>query len=454
MNRLQFRALTITLVTLSFLQRAESSAEPRPTPAENSKQVCLADLKAAGALKNTNLKADLEVIDSVDFIESAPESQESELKEQLMPLMNKIASALEKSKGEDFRAHFLLSRIYMKLGMEDLAKIEAEKAEKSGLESFKFFALLALQKQVLDSNFQSAAIYFPYAERFFPDDPCTAVYRAIQLHREGKIAEEEKVLEKVLEKNKRNYPVLAALAALRAEEGKYKEALSLLDLALAEKSDYEPAQLGKIKVLYNMKHYVDAAALAIDLYQKDYTRFELADLIANSFCHLQMYWEAYQPALVSLAVAQKEKQMGQAKDRIRFLWKELSAQQRSKGLHAVSRRLNQTVFGARFHFALADALQKAGYFRDAENQFKEGLSLDRDHASAYKHLADIYLNNYHMKKTAIAFYHAYLSRVESDTQIEKRLERLLSEFGRKNDIALRLKNQGRKLDSASKKTDK
>ena len=174
-------------------------------------------------------------------------------------------------------------------------------------------------------------------------------------------------------------------------------------------------------------------------YLADPYRKNIAGLVSDAFCGLGLYKEALRPAIVSLAVARQEQEMQQAKERIWLIWPRVSASERKSEGEGIASVLDSTVWAARLHFALGDALQKSGFIPEAENQFWRGLKIQPDHDRAYLHLGEIYQNNYHKKTTAVLFYMKYL-RYADDPVIKARLMRLSSEFARKRDIALRMKN--------------
>lgn len=381
-------------------------------------------------------QADFQTIATIDHIGKQPEEQN----EVISKIMNQAAENIS-IKADDFRSHFILGKAYDKLGMEELANDEYKKAESAG-DPFKHFVLNALKTKVMASDFTDALSYYPFASKFFPADPSVAITHAIQLHSQGHIEEEEKLLSSVMASGTQEVGVMSALAAIKLEKREYEVALALFNRDLAQDPQYEAAILGKALVLSKLRRYGESLALALPLYRRGgWSNYELASLVSDNFAQLGIYEQAYQPALVSLAVARRQSEMDSAKRRVIFAWRHLSAQQRSEGLGEVSAVLDKTVFGARLHFALGDALQQAQYYSEAETQFRTGLVLEPKHARAYLHIAEIYETYHHKKSTAIINYLKYLHYSGGDPNIQLRLKRISEENSRNRDIALRLKTR-------------
>lgn len=381
---------------------------------------------------------DQDAIAAVDTIEQTPPDKAS-LEKFLMPVMEKAAVGI-KQNPLDFRQHFILARAYERLGLEELAGSEYNTAEKSGL-PFETFALETLKKKVLASQFGSAMTYYQFAKKFYPKDSSVLITSAIQLHKEGKLDEEEALLKGLVSSGKLELGVLTALGSLRLEKLQFEEALKLFDKDLEQNPSYEPALLGKAKTLEQTGRYGSSLAIVIPLYLKDPYRSGLAALVANCFCHLDKYKLAVKPGIVSLAVARTVTEMDQAKSRMNLIWRMVPPAERAPELFSVFALLDRTVYGARMHFALGSALQQAGFMRDAELQFKLGLSMEPDHSSAYLHLADIYQNYYHNRRSTLAALLAYILHAPGDTKVLKRAQRLRQEETKERDIALRIKDR-------------
>ncbi len=390
---------------------------------------------AAFAQLDENDRALLKIIEQLNEMPADSQS----LSNDLLPYMQS-AAALLKADPNDYRAHFLLGQAYDKLGMEDLAQSEYE-ASKHSLKSYRNFVLSALKDKLSNNEFSSALVYYPFARELDPNDSSVIIMDAIELGRQGKIEEEEALLSKVIQSAGTQTGVFSTLGSVRFQQGKYAEAIELFNKELSKSPEFEPALLGKARALEASRHYLECIRIAVPLYLKNTLRFELAELVTRAECQLGRYQEAMQPALVSLAVAKQETQMKRAKNTIIFLWPRLAFEQRQAALKEVSDVLDKTIYGARMHFALGDALQKAGFVHAAEEQFRLGLKLEPRHANAYKHLAEIFQYNYHNRSAAIFNYFKYLSYAGNDELIVKRRQRLIDEAGRYKDVALRIKNK-------------
>jgi tetratricopeptide (TPR) repeat protein len=382
------------------------------------------------------LSEDLKAIRTVERIQGLSEDPKV-LDEQLTPLMEGIAKEL-KEKPNDYRLHFEMARAYERLGMNEMAADEDHAAESAG-KDFAAFAVEALRRKVLASEWDFAMTYFPFAEKYFPKDASVAIIRAIQLGKRGDYAAEEKILQAVLESGQKELGILTVLGSLKAEHGHYREALALFDRDLAMAPQYEPALLGKATVLAKLGYFKQSLAISIPLYLVNPYRRNLAGLVSDSFCHLEQYKNALRPAAVSLAVAGSDSEMETAKKRIALIWPHVSPEERAVEIAGISAVLDSAVsWGARMHFALGDALLKAGFVPEAEVEFNHGLKLQPRHGRAFFHLGEIYQNYYHDNRPAIVYYLRYLS-LSGDPLVKARLARLGEESGRKGDIALRLK---------------
>ena len=405
-------------------------------------------LFAAASLMQAPARADSSTIVDNDTLATVDKIAEIDDKDparvtKLQPLMDHIAGLLAKDP-KQFRLHFVLARCYDKIGMEDLAASEDKVAESAG-EPFKRFVLAALKEKIFANQFDNALAYNDFASKYYPNDAAVLVAKSVELHRAGKQKEEEALLESAYKESSSEPGICSALASIKAAKGNYEEALKLFDQDLKIKPDYKPAMLGKAKILFETRRYNESLLLAVPLYQEDTLHFELANMVANGFCHLQKYEEAFQPSLVSLAVAMSDEQMKIAKHRIIFIWKRLRVAQRRKGLEEVSAVLDKLTFGPRMHFALAAALQQAGFVQDAELQYRVGLTREKDHARAYLHLGEICQYNYHNLDAAIWNYIKYLRYSGGDPLIQQRVARLTNEEARRKsqsgDVALRLKRK-------------
>jgi tetratricopeptide (TPR) repeat protein len=383
------------------------------------------------------LPEDLKTIRTVERIQGVGDDSKA-LEETLAPLMEEIAREL-KDKPNDYRLHFAMARAYERMGMDEMAADEDKAAEASG-KDFGAFAVAALKRKVMASEWDSAMTYYPFAAKYFPDDASVGIVKAIQLGKHGELAQEEKILQAVLESGQKELGVLSVLASLKAEKGHYREALPLFDRDLALAPNYEPALLGKATVLAKLGYYKQSLAISVPLYLVNPYRRGLAGLVADSFSQIGQYKNALRPAAVSLAVAAAPAEMDTAKRRIALIWPRVAAKERELEIAGVSSYIDSAVsWGARMHFALGDALLKAGFAPEAEIEFRHGLKLQARHGRAYFHLGEIYQNYYHDNRTAFIFYLKYLS-LSDDPLVKSRLARLAAEAVRKNDIALRLKH--------------
>lgn len=411
----------------------------RRTVGRNSLSLLLAVLCFASVASSEGAEiSDSQTILQLEKIAAIPDSQRS-FELMLLPAMQSWAQALKENPGS-FKLHYLLARAYEKMGLEELAQAEILASEAAGT-PFREFILACLRKYVLASDFISAMSYYQLAKKYFPDDAAVSITGAILLHSQGNFAEEEELLQAVLKRGKQDLGIATALASVRVVQGRYEEALKLFDRELLLSPDYQPALLGKAKTLERMARYGDCLKIAIPLYLEDTFRPELAQLVASSFSHLGLYRDALQPALVSLAVTADAEQLKQAKRLVVFIWSRLSPNVCRQQLAEVTRVLDKTVYGPRLYFALGDALQNSGFEPEAELQFRTGLKLDRFHARAYLHLAEIYQNYYHNRERAIFNYLRYLHYAGNDNEIQARLARLSAETQRRKDVALRLKRR-------------
>ncbi len=369
---------------------------------------------------------------------SALSTDQSVIRAAIPPVMEKLAEILQKNP-KNFRAHFLLARCYEKMGMEELANAEDALAEQGG-EEYKRFILSCLKDQVQFNHFDAAVAYNVFAEKYYPKDPTVLITKAFQLHKEGKLDEEEKILSGVLSNQKPEPGVYSAIASLKVRKGDYKTAISLFDKELALYPEYEPASLGKAKTLELMHHYKEALVIATPLYLEAIFHYDLATLMADSFLHLSMYSNALDPTLVALAVAQTPEQMKLAKERIRFLWPRLTPQERTVQLDSATKIIDKTAFGPRLHFAIGDALEKAGLYHEAEFQFRSGLKLEPTHASAYQHLGEIYQQQFHDDRTAFVLYTKYLAITDSPA-IRMKWRRLLQMNSKPPDLSQLIKRR-------------
>ena len=393
-------------------------------------------LLQTGAYAGKLSELDEHALASIDTVGKQPEQQNDVLTGIMIQAASNIAA-----KPDDYRSHFILGKAYEKLGMEELASDEYKKAEESG-EQFKEFVLNSLKSKVLASEFAEAMSYYPLAAKFYPKDAAVAITHAIQLHKQGKIEEEEKLLSELSAQGKQDLGVMSALAAIKLEKKQYENALELFDKDLAQNPQYQPAILGKALVLSLLGRHGSSLELALPLYRQGaWSNYELASLVANNFSQLGIYVQAYQPALVSLAVSRRQSELDSAKRRIIFVWKHLSPKQRADGLAEVSEVLNKTMFGPRLHFALGDVLQQADYTQEALAEFRNGLQLEPRHARAYLHIAEIYEKYFHNKSTAMLNYLKYMHYSGGDPLVELRLKRMSLESTRSHDIALRIKRK-------------
>lgn len=391
----------------------------------------------SSAVRADEVKDNRLAMNSVTAI-SAVADDPASIKAQIPAMMEKLAVLVQKDP-KNFRAHFLLARCYEKLGMEELSKAEDLAAEAGG-EEYKRFVLSCLKDQVQFNHFDAAVAYNAFAEKYYPADPTVLITRAFQLHKEGKLAEEEKILGGILSHSTQDPGIYSAIASLKVEKGDYKAASLLFDKELSLYPQYEPAILGKAKTLEMMHNYKDAIALASPLYLENIFNYDLAILMSNCFAHLAIYSKSMDSALVALAVAQSPAQMSYAKERIRFLWPRIPAKERTIQVDSITQIIDKTAFGPRLHFALGDVLEKAGSYHEAEYQFRSGLRLEPNHASAYLHLGEIYQNQFHNDRTAFVLYTKFLA-VTDDPKVRAKWNRLLIMNSKKPDLSQRIKRK-------------
>ena len=345
----------------------------------------------------------------------------------------------------DFRLHFLLARAYNAIGMDSLADDEDKIAELAG-QKYVAFVRKAYDGKVIAGEFLGATAFEPFVEKYSPNDPYLSLVKSIKLRRAGKISEAEAVLRSTLKRAKQSPAdartgLLTSMAALRMEQKQYALAVELFDQELAVNPSYSPALLGKIKALELSGNWGAALRVAIPLYLQNHTQTGLAATVANCLCHTGQYEHAIDPALVSLAMARQEEEMLAAKRRIQLIWSHVPLEHRGKSVMDVSNVFDKTIWGARFHFALGDALQKAGYIEESELQYRLGLRLDPQHASAYLHLAEINKDHYHNPNAAILNYIRYNTLVGGDRKIGTLLRRMSERTLVKHDLARIIKSR-------------
>ncbi|MBX9685612.1 MAG: hypothetical protein K2X27_02855 [Candidatus Obscuribacterales bacterium] len=372
----------------------------------------------------------------IEMIQRTNDDKES-IQVAVIPLMESTAKRIKEG-AKDFRLHLILSAAYEKMGMEELAQSEAEIARSYGEECFKF-AQEAFKKKVLSSDFELAMYYYPFVKSEFPDDASLAIVDSLILHKQGKQAEAEALLNSL--KNSKDFGIATAIGSLKLEKGQYEKAIALFDKDLSIDPHYDPAIVGKAKALEDLGHYGESLAVILPVYLENMNRNEVAGIAARNYCRLGYFRLALYPALVSMAVARRDEQMQQAKRLVSLLWPKLRKAERQKVLQEVSQVLKLGFFGVRMHFALADVLQKSGFIDEAEQEYRAGLKGDPRHSKAYLHLGEIYQNNYHNGPGAIFNYVKYLHFGGRDPYIEQRVARLLDEDKRYKDIALRIKRK-------------
>lgn len=328
----------------------------------------------------------------------------------------------------DFRVHFALARAYETKGMFGMADQEDEVCEKAG-QPFKDFILTLFKERVAVLDYAGAGSLFRYVAKNFPDDPSVLFVGAIELDRQGRIAEAIENLNRVVKNNPNEIGAFTLLGSMRMRQGQNSEALKLFNEELSQRPAFEPATIGKGKASERLGLYTTSLKVLSPLYQKDPLRNGIAESIADCLIQTGKFVPAATPALFSIATAPKYGELQQAKKRIRVVWPRLTASEREAAVQTVVtylRKENNLQRICYFYFAFGDALQKAGLWREAKDVFNEGLKYEPDHGRAFLHLGEIAQFNEHDYHSAVVNYERALEHIPQNQKSEEETRQMLA----------------------------
>ena len=327
----------------------------------------------------------------------------------------------------DFRVHFALGRAYEAIGMKGLADEEDEICQKAG-PAFNQYIFHIFQERVRVLDYQGAMTLFRYVEKYFPSEPTVLLIGSLLLDRQGRLAEAEDNLRKALSLSPHEPGVYTMLGHLRTEQGQYSEAEKYFDQELKRRPAFLDAIIGKGQIARSVGRYNTALKQLAPLYVEMPFRRGIADAVAECLVRTGLLNEAAAPSLVAIAAAAKEGDLKQAKDRVVTLWPELAPSVKAEAIAQVMKSINDRGDLARakhFHFAFGDALQKAGLWQEAKEQFNYGLALEKNHARAYYHLGEIAQYNEHNFAGAVLNYALALRYTSAENKADQEFRALL-----------------------------
>lgn len=322
---------------------------------------------------------------------------------------------------DDFRLHFALGRAYESIGLHGFAEQEDEICDKAGPEFHKY--VLALFKDRVDhSDYNGATLLFRYVDRHYPADPSVLLVGAVILEHQGRLAEAEDNLNRILKTHPQEPGVFAYFGFLKLKEDRLEDAEHYFDLELKERPASREAAIGKAKVAELQGRNKTALDILAPIYRETPLRRGLADSVANCLVRTNLRADAAAPALFAVAAATREGELRRAKSRVIMIWPQLTVQVRARALKEITTYLERTqdvLHTKHFCFAFGDALLKAEFWQEARVMFVKGLTLDPLHGHAYYHLGEIAQNYEHNYRDANL---AYLRALEL-TPPEDRSER-------------------------------
>ncbi len=361
-----------------------------------------------------------------------------------------VLEQLLKDNPNDFRLHFALGRAYESIGMQGLAEQEDEVCDKSGPEFHKY-VLTLFKDRVRRRDYASATTLFRYVDRHYPADPSVLLIGAIILDHQGRLAEAEDSLRRILESNPEEPGVYTFYGYLRLREDRLADAENFFNLELKQRPAFEEAAIGKGKVAERQGRYSTALNSLVPYFREDPVRKGMADSVAECLAHTGFWGDAAEPSLFALAAATKDAELKRAKNRVILIWPRLSRAVRERAIHVMDDFFSSRHDIARakhFHFAFADSLQKCGLWREAKSQFARGLKIDPEHARAYYHLGEIaQFKEHDYPNAALAYLRAFELTPPEDKgekefrdQLQHRIHRLARVVnGDRENIAARIK---------------
>lgn len=347
---------------------------------------------------------------------------------------------------ENAEAHMLCGTVLQYLGYESLADEHYAIVDK--LDPTRPSSALAQFKTKLALKGPTAAYeYLRYVERRFPNDPSVLLMEGMIERANGNPIEAEFYYRTALDLHPNTPGIATALAALRIQQKRYRQAIDLADQDLKLKKDHPAALFAKGQALLSMGNVKASIPVLQKVFENSsLDRKEPADLMAQAYVQNGQFAEALLPTLIAMSwISMNDKAIADRyKARLGYL---LTGAKCTELFHSLQMALNDIRDVDRqawLCYAVGDVLDRSGCLQEADATFLQGLRL-RPVGRGFLRLAKI-KEKRGDNKAAYLFYEQAAIMDKKDPEIVASNKRNKDSSNKhQGDIAWQLKNWMRNL---------
>ncbi|HEY9713689.1 MAG TPA: tetratricopeptide repeat protein [Chroococcales cyanobacterium] len=357
-------------------------------------------------------------------------------------MFNQLSAIIEKEP-KNYRARLVLGDCYDKAGLPDQAIEQFKLAVQYGPHDPEGMVNL-IYEQYTKGLKEEAGKILKEATKRFPFDPRVQYWNGKYLLDAQKGYLAEAYFRTALEKDPKLTPAAVDLAEVRSSQGRYYEALELVQKDLAVKREVQPPRPVFIRgaALLNLHRVNDAIP---DLrYAFHHSRLEpkRAGYYAFACLMSHRYEEAIDPAIFNMAASATEVGIDSGAEQLFYDIAKHIPQQRLNALVASSTtNLERLKPFPAVRFSLGMMLQKLGDIDMSTMQFFICFGQDPNNAQAAFELARNLEMRYHLYDKALGYYERAHALDPSNMRTADYLERLKMRLPeRQQDIAWQLKD--------------
>lgn len=342
---------------------------------------------------------------------------------------------------KNVEAHMLCGTILHYMGYETLADDHYAIIDK--LDPTRPQSALAQFRSKLElEGIMAAYEYLRYVEDRFPNDPSVLLMEGMIERLNGNEITAEFYYRTAIEKNPNTPGLATALAALRIQQKRFKDAIELADKDLKLKKDHPAASMAKGQALLMSNRAKEAIPyLRIVFNNSSLDRKEPAELLARAYISNGQLAEAIEPTLVSLSwTSLKDREATERiKQRLIFLMSGAKCSEMVNALQIMLGQISDSDRRAWLCFAVGDVLDKSGCKKQAEETFQQALRLRPGVGRGYYRLGKIKEQEGEYE-SAYCYYLQANQLDQRDPQVAASNRRFIQRAQNKYDLAGQFKN--------------
>ncbi|MBX9685609.1 MAG: tetratricopeptide repeat protein, partial [Candidatus Obscuribacterales bacterium] len=338
-------------------------------------------------------------------------------------------------------AHFILGRCYERQGLTDLAAEQFEasyKLDRSPEDSLNRFR----------HHIESGELAEAYNLRVIvpSDSPSGKFMHALFLHETGVQNAAETIYNELLKEEDCPLGVATALGTVRMEKQNYTEAIALAEKDLAINKSYMGALLVKSESLLKLGRAAEVLSTLKQAHLEHPFNRRLNSLLYEADCQSGKWEDALRVSLLILSGSDAISFYENAKAQVRKTLKVLPKRRSKEIIAEMSKTIDPTIYGMKFHFFLSQVYFKMRRAYDALEQIEIAIAKDPAFEPSWVERARIkgtLIGDYKGAQKDFLYAHKLQRSDQGPREAYMRLSSRIQ--NEKRDIALQIKERIRKL---------